>query len=92
MYLLFSCRRFREIVKEVVEKYHPDRILIEPSGVGKLSDVIKAVRDVQDEIDAKLNSFTTVVDVTKCRIYSKNFGEFFSNQIEYAGAVIFKQD
>ena len=79
---------FGKSLKEVVEKYHPDRILIEPSGVGKLSDVIKAVRDVQDEIDAKLNSFTTVVDVTKCRIYSKNFGEFFSNQIEYAGAVI----
>lgn len=79
---------FGKSLKEVVEKYHPDRILIEPSGVGKLSDVIKAVRDVQGEIDAKLNSFTTVVDVTKCRIYSKNFGEFFSNQIEYAGAVI----
>ena len=79
---------FGKSLKEVVEKYHPDLILIEPSGVGKLSDVIKAVRDVQDEIDAKLNSFTTVVDVTKCRIYSKNFGEFFSNQIEYAGAVI----
>ena len=79
---------FGKSLKEVVEKYHPDRILIEPSGVGKLSDVIKAVRNVQDEIDAKLNSFTTVVDVTKCRIYSKNFGEFFSNQIEYAGAVI----
>ena len=72
----------------MVDTYHPDRILIEPSGVGKLSDVIKAVRDVQDEIDAELNSFTTVVDVTKCRIYRKNFGEFFSNQIEYAGAVI----
>lgn len=56
--------------------------------MGKLSDVIKAVQDVQAEIDAELNSFTTVVDVTKCRIYRKNFGEFFSNQIEYAGAVI----
>ena len=72
----------------MVDTYHPDRILIEPSGVGKLSDVIKAVQDVQAEIDAELNSFTTVVDVTKCRIYRKNFGEFFSNQIEYAGAVI----
>ena len=79
---------FGKSLKEVVETYHPDRILIEPSGVGKLSDVIKAVQDVQDEIDAELNSFTTVVDVTKCRIYSKNFGEFFSNQIEYAGAII----
>lgn len=79
---------FGKSLREVVDTYHPDRILIEPSGVGKLSDVIRAVRDVQDEIDAKLNSFTTVVDVTKCRIYRKNFGEFFSNQVEYAGAVI----
>ncbi len=79
---------FGRSLKEVVDTYHPERILIEPSGVGKLSDVIKAVRDVEDQIDAKLNSFTTMVDVTKCRIYSKNFGEFFSNQIEYAGAVI----
>lgn len=79
---------FGKSLREVVDTYHPDRILIEPSGVGKLSDVIKAVRDVQDEIDAELNSFTTVVDVTKCRIYRKNFGEFFSNQIEYAGTVI----
>lgn len=79
---------FGRSLQEVVEKYHPDRILIEPSGVGKLSDVIRAVQDVQEQIDAKLNSFTTVVDVTKCRIYSKNFGEFFSNQIEYAGAII----
>ncbi len=79
---------FGKSLKEVVDTYHPDRILIEPSGVGKLSDVIKAVQDVQGEIDARLNSFSTVVDVTKCRIYRKNFGEFFSNQIEYAGAVI----
>ena len=79
---------FGKSLREVVDTYHPDRILIEPSGVGKLSDVIKAVQDVQEEIDARLNSFTTVVDVTKCRIYRKNFGEFFSNQIEYAGAVI----
>lgn len=79
---------FGKSLKEVVETYHPDRILIEPSGVGKLSDVIKAVRDVQGEIDAYLNSFSTVVDVTKCRIYRKNFGEFFSNQIQYAGTVI----
>ncbi len=79
---------FGKSLREVVDTYHPDRILIEPSGVGKLSDVIRAVQDVQGEIDAELNSFTTVVDVTKCRIYRKNFGEFFSNQIEYAGAVI----
>lgn len=79
---------FGKSLKEVVETYHPDRILIEPSGVGKLSDVIKAVQDVQGEIDAELNSFTTVVDATKCRLYRKNFGEFFSNQVEYAGAII----
>lgn len=79
---------FGKSLHEVVETYHPDRILIEPSGVGKLSDVIKAVQDAQGDLDAELNSFTTIVDVTKCRIYSKNFGEFFSNQIEYAGAII----
>ena len=62
---------FGKSLREVVDTYHPERILIEPSGVGKLSDVIKAVQDVQSEIDAKLNSFTTVVDVTKCRIYRK---------------------
>ena len=79
---------FEKSLKEVIDTYHPDRILIEPSGVGKLSDVIKAVQDAQVNLDAQLNSFTTVVDVTKCRIYSKNIGEFFSNQIEYAGAII----
>ena len=79
---------FGKSLKEVVDTYHPERILIEPSGVGKLSDVIKAVQDVQESIDAKLNSFTTVVDVTKCKIYRKNFGEFFSNQIAYAGTII----
>lgn len=79
---------FGRSLKEVVDTYHPDRILIEPSGVGKLSDVIKAVQDSEDETGAMLNSYTTVVDVTKCRIYRKNFGEFFSNQIEYAGALI----
>ena len=79
---------FEKSLKEVIDTYHPDRILIEPSGVGKLSDVIKAIQDAQVNLDAQLNSFTTVVDVTKCRIYSKIFGEFFSNQIEYAGAII----
>ncbi|CUX16512.1 CobW family GTP-binding protein [Clostridium sp. C105KSO13] len=79
---------FGESLKEVVATYHPDRIIIEPSGVGKLSDVIKAVQDVQGELDAKLNSFTTMVDATKCRIYMNNFGEFFSNQAAYAGAII----
>ena len=79
---------FGASLKEVVEKYHPDRILIEPSGVGKLSDVIKAVQGVQDEVDIKLNSYTTVVDAKKCKMYMKNFGEFFDNQIQYAGAII----
>ena len=79
---------FGTSLKEVVTKYDPDRILIEPSGVGKLSDVIKAVQGVQDEVDIKLNSYTTVVDAKKCKMYMKNFGEFFDNQIEYAGAII----
>ena len=75
-------------LKEVVEKYNPDRIIIEPSGVGKLSDVIKAVQGVQEEVDIALNSYTTVVDAKKCRMYMRNFGEFFNNQVEYAGAII----
>ncbi len=79
---------FGTSLKEVVSKYNPDRILIEPSGVGKLSDVIKAVQGVQDEVDIKLNSYTTVVDAKKCKMYMKNFGEFFDNQIQYAGAII----
>ena len=79
---------FGVALKEVIQKYSPDRIIIEPSGVGKLSDVIKAVQKVENEVDIKLNSFTTVVDVTKCKMYMKNFGEFSSNQIEYAGTVI----
>ena len=79
---------FGEALKEVITTYQPDRIIIEPSGVGKLSDVIKAVQKVENEVDMTLNSFTTVVDVTKCKMYMKNFGEFFSNQIEYAGTVI----
>ena len=79
---------FGTSLKEVVTKYDPDRILIEPSGVGKLSDVIKAVQGVQDEVDIKLNSYTTVFDAKKCKMYMKNFGEFFDNQIQYAGAII----
>lgn len=79
---------FGKSLKEVVETYHPDRILIEPSGVGKLSDVIKAVKGVQEDIDVELNSFTTVVDAMKCRLYKENFGEFYSNQVEHAGAII----
>ena len=79
---------FGTSLREVVETYHPDRILIEPSGVGKLSDVIKAVQGVQQEVEMKLNSYTTVVDAKKCRMYMRNFGEFFNNQVEYAGAII----
>ena len=79
---------FGTSLKEVVDKYHPDRILIEPSGVGKLSDVIKAVQGVQGDVDIVLNSYTTVVDAKKCKMYMRNFGEFFDNQVQYAGAII----
>ena len=79
---------FGEALQEVINQYHPDRIVIEPSGVGKLSDVIKAVQKIEGAVDIKLNSFTTVVDAMKCKMYMKNFGEFFSNQIEYAGTII----
>ena len=79
---------FGASLKEVISKYHPDRILIEPSGVGKLSDVIKAVQGVEEETGLVLNSYTTVVDAKKCKSYMRNFGEFFNNQVEYAGAII----
>ena len=79
---------FGKSLEEVLTKYHPDRVIIEPSGVGKLSDVMKAVRDVASEIEVMLNSAVTVVDVNKCRMYMKNFGEFFNNQIENAGTII----
>ena len=78
---------FGKALAEVLEKFTPDRIVIEPSGVGKLSDVIKAVEGV-DSADIKLNSFTTVVDAKKSKMYMKNFGEFFNNQVEYAGTII----
>ena len=79
---------FGTALKEVIDTYSPDRIIIEPSGVGKLSDVIKAVQDVAAEADIVLNSATTVVDANKAKMYMKNFGEFFNNQIEHAGAII----
>ena len=79
---------FGTSLKEVVTKYNPDRILIEPSGVGKLSDVIKAVQGVEEDVDIQLNSYTTVVDAKKCKMYMRNFGEFFDNQVQYAGAII----
>ena len=79
---------FGTSLKEVVEKYHPDRIIIEPSGVGKLSDVIKAVKDLHIENEIRLNSASTVADASKVKVYMKNFGEFFNNQIEHAGTII----
>ena len=79
---------FGEALKKVVSEYQPDRVIIEPSGVGKLSDVIKAVEKASADVDIKLNSATTVVDVTKAKMYIKNFGEFFLNQIEACGTVV----
>ncbi len=82
---------FGTALGEVLEKYSPDRIIIEPSGVGKLSDVIKAVIGVRDGLSegtVKLNSFVTVADATKCKMYMKNFGEFYNNQIEHAGTIV----
>ena len=80
---------FNKALKEVADQFHPDRILIEPSGVGKLSDVIVAVENtVADVPEMKLNSFVTVADATKVKVYMKNFGEFYNNQIEAAGAII----
>ena len=80
---------FGVALKKVIDQYHPDRILIEPSGVGKLSDVIRAVEGVEKDIpEAQMGSFVTVADAMKCRMYVKNFGEFFLNQIEYAGTIL----
>ena len=80
---------FGKALREVQSQFHPDRILIEPSGVGKLSDVIVAVQNtIADEPEMTLNSFTTVADATKVKVYMKNFGEFYNNQIESAGAIV----
>ena len=79
---------FGTSLKEVIDTYHPDRIVIEPSGVGKLSDVIKAVKNVKTDCEISLNSYTTVVDVNKCKMYMRNFGEFFENQLAYAKTII----
>lgn len=79
---------FGTSLKEVLDTYEPERILIEPSGVGKLSDVMKAVQDAMTDRDVELNSAVAVVDACKCRMYIKNFGEFFINQIEHAGTII----
>ena len=78
---------FAKALQQVLDQFHPDRILIEPSGVGKLSDVIRAVQGVESDALA-LNGFTTVVDATKCKMYMKNFGEFFNNQVEHASSII----
>ena len=79
---------FREALKKVVETYHPDRILIEPSGVGKLSDVTRAVEGVAEHLDVQLNSFVTVADVNKVKMYMKNFGEFYDDQISHASCIL----
>ena len=80
---------FGEALKKVLEQFHPDRILIEPSGVGKLSDVIRAIQGViAQEPDMVLGSAVTVADATKCKVYMKNFGEFYENQVQYAGAIV----
>ena len=79
---------FREALKKVVETYHPDRILIEPSGVGKLSDVTRAVEGVGAELPVELNSFVTVADVNKVKMYMKNFGEFYDDQVSHASCII----
>ena len=78
---------FGKALRQVMEQYHPDRILIEPSGVGKLSDVIRAVQGLEME-EAVLNGFTTVADAGKCKMYMKNFGEFFNDQIEHASSIV----
>lgn len=79
---------FREALKKVVETYHPDRILIEPSGVGKLSDVTRAVEGVAETLPVQLNSFVTVADVNKVKLYMKNFGEFYNDQVSHASCII----
>ena len=82
---------FGKSLSEVLTKYAPDRVIIEPSGVGKLSDVMKAVRDVASEIEVELNSAVTVADAGKVRMYMKNFGEFFNNKIENAGTIVLRR-
>ena len=79
---------FRAALQQVVEQYHPDRIVIEPSGVGKLSDVTRAVEGVAEHLDVQLNSFVTVADVNKVKMYMKNFGEFYDDQISHASCII----
>ena len=79
---------FREALRKVVDQYHPDRILIEPSGVGKLSDVTRAVEAVAEHLDVELSSFVTVADVNKVKLYMKNFGEFYNDQVSHASCIL----
>ncbi len=79
---------FETALKEVIATYTPDRVIIEPSGVGKLSDVMKAVQDASQNLAVQLNSAVTIVDAQKCKMYMKNFGEFFNNQVQFAGTVV----
>ncbi|HAT01876.1 MAG TPA: cobalamin biosynthesis protein CobW, partial [Oribacterium sp.] len=79
---------FETSLTEVITKYHPDRIIIEPSGVGKLSDIIGAVKSCSEKLEVELHAAVTVVDAKKAKMYSRNFGEFFDNQIAYAGTVV----
>ena len=79
---------FEQALKEVITTFKPERVIIEPSGVGKLSDIMKAVTDASAHLDVVLNSAVTIVDAKKCRMYMKNFGEFFNNQVQYAGTVV----
>lgn len=79
---------FSASLKEILSQYAPDRVIIEPSGVGKLSDVMQAVEDVEKELEVENNSAVTVVDVKKCRIYRKNFGEFYQNQVQFASTIV----
>ena len=82
---------FGEALKKVIDEFSPERIIIEPSGVGKLSDVIKAVSNVATD-DLKLNGLVAVVDANKCKMYMKNFGEFFNNKIEYVSSIVYRNN
>ncbi|MDO5140732.1 MAG: GTP-binding protein, partial [Eubacteriales bacterium] len=79
---------FEKALKEVIDTFKPERVVIEPSGVGKLSDIMKAVTDASAHLDVVLNSAVTIVDAKKCKMYMKNFGEFFNNQVQYAGTIV----
>lgn len=88
MYLLYTGGDFSKALQKVLVDYTPDRVIIEPSGVGKLSDVVKAIEGVKDEADIEIDGRITVVDGKKAKIYLKNFGEFFNNQVEHASTIV----